>query len=44
MAMVTPLPRRRLNVHELIARRQRLPRVDAARLREDVDAIVDQSL
>lgn len=44
VAEVVPLPRRALDVHELIARRQRLPRVDAASLRADIDAVLDPEL
>lgn len=44
VAQVVPLPRRSLRVEELIARRQSLPRLDAAQLRADIDAILDPAL
>ena len=44
VAAVVPLPRRALSAHELVARRQHLPRVDARALRDDVDAILEPSL
>ncbi len=44
VATVTPLPRRAARVEDLIARRQSLPRVDAGRLRADLDEILDASL
>ena len=44
VAAVVPLPRRPLSARELIARRRHLPRVDAARLREDTDQTLDPTL
>lgn len=44
VARVVPLPRRRLRVDELIARRRNLPAMDAARLRADLDELIDASL
>lgn len=44
VAELRPLPRRSLSAAELVARRRRLPRVDAGALRRDIDAILDQSL
>ena len=39
-----PVRRRTPQTASLIASRRTLPRVDAARLREDVDSVVDASL
>lgn len=44
VAILTPLPRRRVPTDELIARRRNLPVMDTAALRADVDAGLDQSL
>ena len=44
VAELRPLPRRSLSAAELVARRRRLPRVDASVLRGDIDALLDQSL
>lgn len=44
VAAIVPLPRRTLTARELIARRQHLPRVDAAALRADLDAVLDPTL
>ena len=44
VAEVVPLRRRPLNVRELIARRQSMPRVDAAALCRDVDEFLDPRL
>lgn len=44
VAELRPLPRQPLNASALVERFRRLPPVDAARLRADVDAVVDQSL
>lgn len=44
VAELRPLPRRSLSAAELVARRRRLPRVDASLLRGDIDALLDQSL
>lgn len=44
VAAVIPLPRRTLGVSELIARRRALPRMDAERLRLDIDDVLDSSL
>lgn len=44
VAELRPIPRRSLPAAELIARAKRTPRVDPAKLRSDIDAIVDQTL
>jgi prevent-host-death family protein len=44
VAGLRPLPRQRLSAAALIDRFKHLPPVDAQRLREDVDAVIDQSL
>lgn len=44
VAILTPLPRRRVSTDELIARRRNLPVMDSGALRTDIDAAVDQSL
>lgn len=44
VAAVTPLPRRSAAVEQLIARRRRLPVVDAQALRGDLDELLDPSL
>lgn len=44
VARVSPLPRSPLNAEELVQRFKNLPPVDGGRLREDLDAILDQSL
>lgn len=42
VAELRPIPRRGLPARELISRAKRTPRVDPARLREDIDAVLDQ--
>jgi prevent-host-death family protein len=44
VAELRPLPRKRLTREELVRRRRHLPRVDPARLRADIDDVIDQSL
>lgn len=44
VAVLAPLPRRRLTAEELVARRRHLPPMDADALRADIDATLDQSL
>ncbi|MFV0451819.1 MAG: type II toxin-antitoxin system Phd/YefM family antitoxin [Propioniciclava sp.] len=44
VASVVPLPRRRTNVTELLARRASLPVVNPDALRSDLDALLDPSL
>lgn len=44
VAELRPLPRRSRSARELVARRAGLPRVDAANLRVEVDAMLDQDL
>lgn len=44
VAALTPLPRRPLSRAELLRRFRDAPPVDPARLRADVDAVIDQSL
>jgi len=44
VAELRPLPRRPLGTKALIERFRNLPQVDVDRLRDDIDAIVDQSL
>lgn len=43
VAELRPVARRSLSARELVARRRSLPAVDAEALRDDVDAVVDQS-
>jgi prevent-host-death family protein len=44
VAELHPLRRQSLPTAELIARAKRAPRVDPQRLRQDIDAVLDQSL
>lgn len=44
VAMVNPLPRRAVGVDQLIARRRRLPAVDARALRADIDELLEATL
>lgn len=44
VAELRPLPGTRLNAHALVERFRRLPPVDPARFRRDVDAVVDQAI
>ena len=44
VAELRPLPRRSPRAAELIARRKKLPRVDPAALRRDIDAAIDPSV
>ncbi len=44
VAELRPLGREPLSAEELIARRRNLPSVDYGKMREELDAIVDQSL
>ncbi|WP_259783398.1 type II toxin-antitoxin system Phd/YefM family antitoxin [Brachybacterium muris] len=44
VASVVPLPRKSLNVEELISRRRSLPRVDADELKADIDELIDPAL
>lgn len=44
VAELRPVPRRSRSAAELVARRQALPTVDAAGLRADIDALLDQDL
>ncbi len=44
VALLSPLPRRRVSTDELIARRLNLPVMDSGALRTDIDATLDQSL
>ncbi len=44
VAELRPLPRQRLSAAALIARFKNLPPIDPRRLREDLDAAIDQSL
>lgn len=44
VAELRPIGRRSLATAELVARARRLPKVDPERLRDDIDASVDQSL
>lgn len=44
VAELTPIPRRRVTTSLWLERLRRLPPVDAARFRADVDAGLDQSL
>ena len=44
VAELRPLSREPLSAEELIARRKNMPRVDYREMREELDAIIDQSL
>ena len=44
VAELSPLPRPSVSPTELIRRRRQLPRVDAEKLRSDVDSVMDPSL
>ena len=44
VARLTALPSPPLTAEQLVARWRRLPRVDAAALRDDVDALIDARL
>lgn len=44
IAELRPLPGTRLNAHALVERFRRLPPIDPARFRDDVDAVVDQEI
>lgn len=44
VAAVVPLPRRAARVEELIERRRKLPTVDVAQLRAEIDELLDGSL
>lgn len=44
VAELRPLRRRSLPAAELIARAKRTPKVDPERLRQDIDAVLDQAL
>lgn len=44
VATVTPLPRRTVQVEELIARRRSLPVIDADELIADIDELIDPEL
>jgi antitoxin (DNA-binding transcriptional repressor) of toxin-antitoxin stability system len=44
IAEIRPYPPRGLTTEELIARRRHLPPIDPARLREDIDSVLDQSI
>lgn len=44
VAAVVPLPRRRLRVEDLIARRRTLPTVDTDELLADIDDLIDPAL
>lgn len=44
VAELLPLPRASLSAAALVARFKRLPPVDAALFRADVDAVIDQAL
>jgi prevent-host-death family protein len=44
VAELRPLPRKPLAAAVLLRRWQRLPAVDAAKLRRDIDALIDASL
>lgn len=43
VAVLSPLPRRRVPTDELIARRRNLPDMDHGALRRDLDATLDQA-
>ncbi|MGH8897659.1 MAG: type II toxin-antitoxin system Phd/YefM family antitoxin [Egibacteraceae bacterium] len=44
VAQLRPVPRPSLSASTLLANRRRLPHVDPAALRADIDAIIDPSL
>jgi prevent-host-death family protein len=44
VAELRPLPRAPLPLHEILARRRHLPRVDADALKRDLDAVIDMEL
>lgn len=44
VAELRPLPGTRLNAHALVERFRHLPPVDPGRFRNDVDAVIDQSI
>ncbi|XPP26697.1 MAG: type II toxin-antitoxin system Phd/YefM family antitoxin [Leucobacter sp.] len=44
VAAVIPLPRKPLNAEQLVERFTQAPRINAARLRGDIDEILDQTL
>lgn len=44
VAELRPVRRTGLSAETLVARRRHLPRMDPARLRADIDAIIDQRL
>lgn len=44
VAAVVPLRRKSRSVEQLIASRRQLPRIDAASLRSDLDAVLDAEL
>lgn len=44
VAELRPVRRRSMSAAELISRAKRLPKVDPDRLRQDIDAVLDQSL
>ncbi|NLS08838.1 type II toxin-antitoxin system prevent-host-death family antitoxin [Nesterenkonia sp. MY13] len=44
VAVVSPLPRKRLSAEELIARRRNLPKVSYETMRSDLDEILDPGL
>jgi prevent-host-death family protein len=44
VAELRPVPRRRLTAAAVVERFKMIPPVDPARLRADVDALIDQSL
>jgi prevent-host-death family protein len=44
VAELRPRARHGATAAELVGRRRNLPRVDAARLRTDIDAVIDQAL
>jgi prevent-host-death family protein len=44
VAELRPIRRRYLTTAELIARKRKLPPMDADRLRADIDAVIDQTI
>ena len=42
VAELRPLPQAALPLHVVLARRKTLPLLDAARLRDDIDAVINQ--
>lgn len=44
VAELRPVPGTHLSAHALVERFRRLPPIDAGRFRDDIDAVVDQTI